>query len=58
MDITFQAILTAVGSVGFPIVITWYLLTKMRDTIDKNTVSNEKISIILAKICEKLNIPE
>ncbi len=54
----FSQIITAVGSVGFPIVVAWYLLTKMKDTIEKNTESNSKISQVLAKICEHLNIPE
>jgi hypothetical protein len=50
-------IIATISSVGFPIVVAWYLLTKLKDTIDKNTEANNKISIVLAKICEHLNIP-
>jgi len=49
-------IATLIGSVGFPIVVAWYLLTKLKQSLDANTESNKQISIVLAKICERLNI--
>lgn len=49
--------LSLIGSLGFPIVVAWYLLTKLKDAIDKNTASNNAIINVLSKICEKLNIP-
>lgn len=47
-----------IGSLGFPIVVAWYLLTQMKKSIDANTESNKNITLVLAKICEKLNIQD
>lgn len=36
-------IISLISSVGFPIVVAWYLLTKMTKTIESNTKSNNAV---------------
>ena len=52
----YEQILSLVGSVGFPIVIAWYLLTTLTKTIKENTQSNQAMGVLLTKICTKLDI--
>ena len=53
---TVEQIAALVGSLGFPIVISWYLLTTFKRSLDANTASNQAIKEVLAHICDKLNI--
>lgn len=58
MEWTLEAILSLIGSVGFPIVIAWYLLTTLNKTIKENTESNQAMRNTLTKICAKLDIDD
>lgn len=51
-----NTIVQLIGSLGFPIAACIWLATVFKKSIDANTESNNKISIVLAKICEHLNI--
>jgi len=53
-----DSIVQTVASVGFPIVVAWYLLTQLKSTLDKNTASNVALHELLAKICTKLGISD
>jgi hypothetical protein len=53
MDIS---IVSTISAVGFPIVVAWYCLTKLADRLEANTKSNQAITQVLDKICNKLNI--
>lgn len=55
---TLEQIVSLVGSLGFPIVVAWYLLTQMKRAIDANTKANENIALVMTRICEKLGIPQ
>lgn len=57
-----NVIIPLISSVGFPIIVAWYLLTKtipeLRKSLDSNTTVMRKIGETLSKICEHLNISE
>ncbi len=52
---TIGEIASLVSSVGFPIVVAWYLLTRMDKTMKNNTDAINGLHVTLARICEKLN---
>ena len=52
----YESILSLVGSVGFPIVVSVYLLVTLKKTIEENTRSNQAMTILLDRICRKLDI--
>lgn len=49
-------ILQAVGAVGFPIVAFLLVYIKSDETIKNNTQAINNNNVILARICEKLNL--
>lgn len=54
MDV--NVIVSLIGSVGFPIAITAYVLTTLKKTMDENTRSNQAMTVLLTRICTKLDI--
>lgn len=47
-----ETIFTIVGSLGFPIVVAWFLLTRMQKTMDANTRAIEKLEETLSEVCK------
>lgn len=57
MNFDLKAIKDLIISVGFPIVVTIYLLVYFRKTLDALKDSINANTNVLGKICEHLNIP-
>jgi hypothetical protein len=51
----FQTILTAVGTIGFPITITIYIIVKLNSTIEKLSELIKEVSIQNKIIIQALN---
>lgn len=51
----FQTILTAVGTIGFPITITIYIIVKLNSTIEKLSELIKEVSIQNKMIIQALN---
>jgi len=51
-----NSVISLIGSVGFPIAITIYVLTTLKKAMDENTKSNQAMTILLDRICHKLDI--
>lgn len=47
-----QTIITIIGSLGFPIVVAWFLLTKFNKSIEANTKAIVKLEQTLAEVCK------
>jgi len=44
-----------IGSYGFPIAVAWYLLTKIKTSIENNTTAITSLQAIIVQMCDKLN---
>lgn len=51
----FQSVLTAVGTIGFPITITIYIIVKLNSTIEKLSELIKEVSIQNKIIIQALN---
>lgn len=51
----FQSVLTAVGTIGFPITITIYIIVKLNSTIEKLSELIKEVSIQNNMIIQALN---
>ncbi len=50
-----QTVLTAIGSVGFPILVAWYVLTRMEKSLKEISAALTELRDVLTKVCERLN---
>lgn len=53
---TEQSIFALIGSLGFPIVVTIYLLHYFRKTIDSLKDVIAQNSLVMTRLCERLGI--
>jgi hypothetical protein len=47
-------IVSLVSSVGFPIVVAWYFMTKLNRAMEENTRALQSLQNALAKLCDKI----
>lgn len=46
-------IVALIGSIGFPIVVAWYCLTKLNKTMEENTKAINALTQVVTKLCEQ-----
>lgn len=48
------SIISAIGSLGFPIVVAWYLLTRVNESVKANTKALGKLEEAISELCKNL----